>query len=57
MSRAKAINEKCKECIYDASQKGTWRQQVAACTSFTCSLRPFRPMPKAPVKVHTTDKT
>lgn len=43
-SRAKAINEFCKGCIYDPlSGQGTWRQQVEACTQTECPLYPFRP--------------
>ena len=46
MSLRKAINLKCKSCIFDdRSGNGTWRQQVAACTSKTCPLYPVRPMP------------
>jgi hypothetical protein len=44
MSLRAAINAKCKECIYDPiSGRGTWRQQVEACTSRTCPLFPVRP--------------
>ena len=44
MSRAAAINAKCKDCIYDPlSGLGTWRQQTEACTIKTCSLWPYRP--------------
>lgn len=44
-SMRKAINDKCKECIYDAvSGLGTWRQQVEACTSRSCSLYAVRPL-------------
>jgi hypothetical protein len=44
MSLRKAINAKCKECIYDpAPGNGTWRQQVEACTSPKCPLYPIRP--------------
>jgi len=46
MSLRKAINSKCRECIYDpVSGNGTWRQQVAACTSKTCPIYLVRPMP------------
>jgi len=45
-SRKKAIDEKCKDCIYDPqSGLGTWRQQIAGCTFVTCPLYPFRPLP------------
>ena len=43
----KAINEKCKECIYDNYQPGSWREQVYQCTSGNCPLFPLRPVPEA----------
>lgn len=44
-SMRKAINDKCRECIYDPiAGKGTWRQQVEACTSRKCPLYPVRPV-------------
>ena len=46
-SLRKAINEKCKDCIYDPlSGLGTWRQQVECCTSHDCPLYPVRPISK-----------
>lgn len=46
MSLRAAIDAKCKECIYDPyCGGGTWRQQVAACTSYSCPLYPHRPLP------------
>ena len=50
MSLRKAINAKCKECIYDKLGEGTWRQQVEKCSSPSCPLYPVRPKSK-PVKV------
>ena len=45
LSLRKAINEKCKECIYDDSPgNGNWRQQVTACTAKTCPLYRVRPL-------------
>ena len=45
MSRTKAINEKCRDCIYDPAVKGSWRAQVESCTSEkSCSLWPYRPV-------------
>ncbi len=41
-----AINAKCRECIYDPHDVGTWRQQVQACTADTCPLYPVRPVSK-----------
>jgi hypothetical protein len=43
MGMRQAINEKCRDCIYDPQVKGTWRAQVEACTMTECSLHPFRP--------------
>jgi len=45
MTRQEAIDAKCKECIYDPEEDGTWRQQVKACAINTCALHPYRPMP------------
>lgn len=39
------IDAKCVECIYDPLDVGTWRQQVARCTSKTCPLYNSRPKP------------
>ena len=48
MSRTKAINEKCKDCIYDPKVGGTWREQVELCTSEkSCALWPYRPITMA----------
>ncbi len=44
MSLRKAVNNKCRECIYDPYAKGAWREQVEACTSPACPLFPVRPM-------------
>lgn len=47
-SLRRAIDAKCKSCIYDPrSGGGTWRQQVAACTSSNCPLHPVRPETEA----------
>jgi hypothetical protein len=43
MSMRKAINDKCRDCIYDSCAPGNWRQQVQACTISTCSLWAYRP--------------
>ena len=45
MTRADAIAAKCKECIYDPDEDGTWRQQVKACDITSCPLHQYRPMP------------
>ena len=47
MSLRKAINDKCRECIYDPlSGLGNWRQQVTACQITDCPLHPVRPRSK-----------
>jgi len=47
-SMRKAINDKCKECIYDPiAGGGTWRQQVESCISANCALHPLRPTAKS----------
>jgi len=51
MSRAAAINAKCKDCIYDPlSGGGTWRRQVEDCTVKSCALWPYRPKSIATVR-------
>jgi hypothetical protein len=42
-SLRQAINDKCKECIYDPNAGGQWREQVEECTSGSCPLFPVRP--------------
>lgn len=39
----KAIDNKCRDCIYDPHAPGTWRQQVEACEVTSCPLHPVRP--------------
>ena len=43
MTRQQAIDAKCKDCIYDPLDYGTWRQQVEHCELTNCSLWPYRP--------------
>ena len=38
-----AINAKCRECIYDPHDRGTWREQVERCTGYSCPLFDVRP--------------
>lgn len=44
MTRTEAINAKCKDCIYDNEERGTWREQCTACNQVKCPLYPFRPL-------------
>lgn len=43
MSMRKAINDMCKDCIYDEYEPGTWRAQVEACPCTECPLYQYRP--------------
>jgi len=48
MSLRKAIDAKCKECIYDPiGGPGSWRNQVGNCTAYSCPLYDVRPTPYA----------
>lgn len=38
------IDEYCKQCSYDETDAGTWRQQVTLCPSSECPLYPVRPL-------------
>lgn len=42
------INKMCRDCIYDKYGRGTWRQQVEACTITSCPLHPVRPIGAKP---------
>lgn len=42
LSRAKAVNQYCKDCIYDPSNGGNWKQQAEACSVIKCALYPIR---------------
>lgn len=48
-SLRKAVNEHCRDCIYDHMDKGAgnWRQQVTNCTVAKCALYEVRPMSKS----------
>jgi len=41
-SLRKAINMKCKDCIYDPLDTGSWVQQVKNCQCFDCPLHEVR---------------
>ncbi len=58
-SLRKAIDNMCKQCIYDPYPgNGTWRQQVGACTSKDCALFEVRakPTPERLKKNEDSDK-
>lgn len=43
-SLRQAINQFCRECLYDPSERGTWRAQVHECTAKACPLYQVRPL-------------
>lgn len=49
MSLRRAINDKCKDCIYDPASNGTWRQQVSLCCVKSCPLWGLRPKSASPI--------
>ena len=49
MSRSKAIEKKCKDCIYDDIAPGTWRQQITICPMCDCPLYEYRPKTDRPI--------
>lgn len=57
LTRQQAINQKCKDCIYDPLDSGNWKQQVSRCTHAACSLHPYRPVsrPRARSKERVQD--
>lgn len=57
-----AINDKCKECVYDPLLPGTWRAQVSNCACLDCPLYSVRPVPlqnqgKSPLKIKVPIRT
>lgn len=57
MSLRKAIDAKCRDCIYDPlSGLGNWRQQVTGCTATDCPLYPVRPVSKSDARLSSRGK-
>jgi|TARA_R110002096_G_C14605202_1_gene723000 hypothetical protein len=57
-SLRRAINDKCKDCIYDPVEDGTWLKQVENCEIPTCPLWRVRPVTQASkngLKGHSND--
>ena len=48
-SLRKAINEKCRSCVFDKANKGNWRQQVTLCSDHECELYLVRPVSGADI--------
>ena len=52
-----AIENKCKDCTYDYTTPGSWRQQVENCTVFTCALWEVRPVSIETLNVNRNKKS
>lgn len=46
-SLRKAIDLKCRDCVYDPLEPGRWREQVENCGCADCPLYKVRPVPLA----------
>ena len=42
-----AIDQKCKDCIYDSAVPMNWKKQVTLCTSYDCGLFEVRSTSKS----------
>jgi hypothetical protein len=49
LSLRKAIDQHCKQCVYDKMCPGTWRQQTTLCAIEKCPLWPVRPKTSSPI--------
>lgn len=47
-----AINNMCKQCIYDKAEPGTWREQAENCKATSCALYEVRPMTSATINAN-----
>ena len=56
LTRQQAINEKCKDCIYDRTQLGTWRKQTEDCIDVKCALFGYRPLTQETVRQNSLDR-
>ena len=53
MSLRKPIDQNCKDCIYDSSAPGSWRQQVFLCCMKSCPFWDIRAKPTSPIPEST----
>ncbi len=49
MSLRKAIDGKCRDCIYDPDAPGSWRQQTHSCNDTSCPLHAVQPKAAKPL--------
>jgi predicted secreted protein len=45
MSLKSGIEQECKNCTYDQTSDGSWRQQIKGCSGSMCELYGVRPLP------------
>ena len=48
-SLRRAINNKCRSCIFDEANAGSWLVQVTLCSCKDCPLYEVRPVTKSPI--------
>ena len=48
-----AINNKCRSCIFDEENVGSWLVQVTLCSCKDCPLYSVRPVTKSPISEGT----
>ena len=48
-SLRQAINDKCRSCVYDEANIGSWLVQVTLCSCRDCPLYEVRPVSKSPI--------
>ncbi len=48
-SLRQTINDKCRSCVFDEANVGSWRVQVTLCSCKGCPLYEVRPVTKSPI--------
>ncbi len=48
-SLRQAINSKCRSCVFDDANVGSWLVQVTLCSCKSCPLYEVRPVTKSPI--------
>ncbi len=56
MSLRKAVNDYCRDCVYDPLDYGSAAQQIACCTALTCKLHPKRPVTASKIPTELLDR-
>jgi hypothetical protein len=53
LSLRSAINKKCRSCVFDKANAGSWLTQVTLCSCKSCPLYEVRPVTKSPISKGT----